>query len=106
VQPKGGEASFSSIQNGAVRLSQFLDEHGEPAEAKAVASLMKNAKNLSKHMNGDDDPAVDFDPKAEAKNLLDLGGANQYQLMEYYELEKTDLLIPFNNERGVEVRAD
>lgn len=106
VQAKGGESSFSSIQNGAVRLSRFLDEHGEPAEAKAIASLTNNAKNSSKHMNGDDDSAVDFDPKAEAKNLLDRGVTNYYQLMEYYELKETDLLIRFNTERGAQGSAE
>ncbi len=100
VEAKGGESSLSSIKNGAVRLSRFLDHEGEPATAKAIHDLMNNAKNSTKHMNGAADSTVDFDPKVEAKDLLDRGVTNYYQLMGHYELKETDLLTRFNNERG------
>lgn len=100
VEAKGGESSLNSIKNGAVRLSRFLDEEGEPTTVKAIHDLMNNAKNSTKHMNGGDDSTVDFDPRVEAKNLLDRGVTNYYQLMGHYELKETDLLTRFNNERG------
>lgn len=106
VEARNGESSFNSIKNGAVRLSRFLDEQGEPAEAKAIGDLMNKAKNATKHMNGGGDSAVDFDPKAEAKNLLDRGVTNYYQLMEHYDLKETDLLIRFNNERAGEAAPE
>jgi hypothetical protein len=100
VEAKGGESSLSSIKNGAVRLSRFLDEEGAPATAKAIHDLMNNAKNSTKHLNGSADSTVDFDPKVEAKDLLDRGVTNYYQLMGHYELKETELLTRFNNERG------
>jgi len=100
VEAKGGESSLSSIKNGAVRLSKLLNENGEPATAKAIHNLMNNAKNSTKHMNGDADSKIEFDPRVEAKDLLDRGVTNYYQLMEHYELEETDLLTRFNKERG------
>jgi len=100
VEAKGGESSLSSIKNGAVRLSKFLNGDGEPATAKAIHDLMNNAKNSTKHMNGEADSTIDFDPKVEAKDLLDRGVTNYYQLMGDYELKETALLTRFNNERG------
>ncbi|WP_122737171.1 hypothetical protein [Pseudomonas viridiflava] len=100
VEAKGGESSLSSIKNSAVRLSRLLDEKGEPATEQVIHNLMNKAKNSTKHMNGSLDSTVFFDPKAEAKDLLDRGVANYYQLMVHYELKETDLLTRFNNERG------
>jgi hypothetical protein len=98
VESKGGESSFNSMKNGAVLLSQFLE--GEPTTEKAIHNLMNKAKNSTKHMNGGDDSTVDFEPKAEAKDLLERAVTNYYQLMGHFELKETDLLTRFNNERG------
>ncbi|MCK1788785.1 hypothetical protein [Pseudomonas violetae] len=99
LEAKGGESSFTSLQSGAVRISRFLNEHGEPAQAKAIAFLMNNAKNSSKHMDGDADSVVDFDPKTEAEDLLSRAVTNYYALMAHYELQETDLLIQFTEGR-------
>ncbi|MCP2140716.1 UNVERIFIED_ORG: hypothetical protein J2Y94_002041 [Pseudomonas poae] len=98
VESKGGESSFNSMRNGALLLSRFLE--GEPTTEKAIHNLMNKAKNSTKHMNGSDDSTVNFDPKAEAKDLLDRAVTNYYQLMGHYELKETDLLTRFNNQRG------
>lgn len=99
VEAKGGDSSLSRIKNAAIHLSNFLDDEGEPATEKAIHNLMNKAKNSTKHMNGSDDATVDFDPKAEAKDLLERGVTNYYQLMGHYDLKETDLLTRFNNER-------
>jgi len=98
VESKGGESSFNSMKNGAVLISQFLE--GESTTEKAIHKLMNKAKNSTKHMDGGDDSTVDFDPKAEAKDLLERAVTNYYQLMVHFELKETDLLTRFNNERG------
>lgn len=100
VEARGGESSFSNIKNSAVRLSRLLDEKGEPATEKVIYNLMNKAKNSTKHMNGSVDSTVFFDPKTEAKDLLDRGVVNYYQLMAHYELKETDLLTRFNNEHS------
>jgi hypothetical protein len=98
VESKGGESSFNSMKNGAVLISQFLE--GEPTTEKAIHNLMNKAKNSTKHMNGSADSTIDFEPKAEAKDLLDRAVTNYYQLMGHYELKETDLLTRFNDERN------
>lgn len=98
VQAKGGESAFTSIQQGALRISKFLGEHEKSVNGKSIAELMNYAKNSSKHMSGQDDINVVFDPKTEAGDLLSRGVTNFYQAMEHYDLKETELICRFNNE--------
>ena len=51
---------------------------------KKMAELINEAKNKTKHKNGIDDSAVNFDPKSEAYELLDRALDNYYNLMSIF----------------------
>jgi hypothetical protein len=99
VKRSGGEASFESIREGAVRISQFLGDRAG-SNPKDVAKIMNYARNRTKHIddNGDDD--VRFDPPTEAFDMLSRAVSDYYTLMEHFELEETQLISRFNSERA------
>ena len=97
VERKGGESSFKSLQQSAVRLSNFIND-GVTSKSKDIAAVMNHAKNRTKHMDDEGDDYVYFDPKIEARDLLDRAVSNYYALMSHYELPETDLVRRFNLE--------
>ena len=66
---------------------------------KKMAELINEAKNKTKHKNGIDDSAVNFDPKSEAYELLDRALDNYYNLMSIFGLQETELMRQFNRKR-------
>ena len=98
VEAKGGESSFTSLRNAAVRLSKHLNEDQEESTPKAIATVMNHAKNATKHMDLVNDDVVVFNARAEAHDLLDRALSNYYQAMSEYELEETSLIRRFNQE--------
>ena len=97
VERSGGESSFKSLQRGAVRISKFLNG-GEESSSQDIALVMNHAKNRTKHMNSEGDDHVFFDPKIEARDLLDRAVSNYYALMSFHELPETELVRRFNLE--------
>ncbi len=83
-------------------LSDFLGlENGHPKKLteKRASDILSYAKNSTKHWQGKGDGYVDFDPEAEAKELLDFAITNYYQLMSSYtSLKETELIRRFNAE--------
>ena len=98
VEKLGGESSFASLQQGAVRLSKYINPDKTESEPKAIANVMNHAKNATKHMNKTDDDHVSFDPRAEAHDRLDRAVSDYYQAMAEYELPETELIRRFNQE--------
>ena len=99
VEREGGDSSFKSLQAGAMRISQLLDE-GAEVTPKDIKQLMNYARNRTKHMNdiGDDD--VHFDPKKEAFDILGRSISNYYSLMVNFNLPETEQIRMFNSERA------
>ncbi len=97
VERSGRESSFKSLLRGAVKLSKFFGD-GVESETKGIATIMNHAKNRTKHMDGEDDDHAYFDPKVEARDLLDRAASNYYTPMSFHELPETELLRKFNQE--------
>ncbi len=99
----GTENAFKSLQNAAVSLSRLLNKDYEASTPKAIRELMTYARNRTKHIDlaGDDD--IHFDPKMQAKDLLDRAVTDYYHLMNYLPLPETETLRRFNELRGEEV---
>jgi hypothetical protein len=97
IEAKGGESSFTSLRNAAVRLSKYFDEDRTESTPKSIANAMNHAKNATKHMDLKDDDVVVFDARTEAHDLLDRAVSNYYQAMTEYELEETVLVRRFNH---------
>lgn len=93
----GYESSFRSQQDGAVRLSKFLND-GIEAKPKDIADIINYARNRTKHMDKRDDDHVHFDPQTEACDLLDRAVSNYYSVMNRYNLLETALVARFNTE--------
>ena len=98
VEAKGGESSFVSLRDAAVRLSKHFNEDRSASTPKAIANVMNHAKNATKHMGLKDDDIVSFDARTEAHDLLDRAVSNYYQAMTEYELEETELVRRFNHD--------
>ncbi|WP_235576603.1 hypothetical protein [Pseudomonas taeanensis] len=97
VERSGRESSFKSLLHGAVKLSKFFGD-GVESKTKDIAAIMNYAKNRTKHMDEEGDDHVYFDPKVEARDLLDRAVSNYYTLMNFHELPETELLRRFNQE--------
>lgn len=93
----GEESSFKSLLRGAVKLSKYFNG-GVESNPKDIVAIMNHAKNRTKHMDNKSDDHVRFDPRVEAKGLLDRAVSNYYTLMSYYELPETELVHRFNQE--------
>lgn len=103
VEKHGGTSSFKNMKNICVVLSKtkivkdLIDNGVEPTD-KDIGKIMNKAKNNTKHMNDTGDDFVYFDAQAEAKDLLERAVSNYYYLMDFLELEETNLLRRFNTE--------
>jgi hypothetical protein len=93
----GYESSFRSVQDGAVRLSKFLNG-GIETKPKNIADIMNYARNRTKHMDKKDDDHVQFDPQTEACSLLSRAVSNYYAVMNHYCFLETELVARFNAE--------
>jgi len=98
VEVSGGESTFNSLKQAAVRLSKYINESGTESSPKAIAAVMNRAKNSTKHMDGESDGHAHFDPRQEAHDLLDRAVSNYYQLMSTHDLLETELIRRFNRE--------
>jgi hypothetical protein len=94
VEKHGGESAFKNHRRAGARLSAYFNEGGTPSSEKDIGDVINFAKNRTKHGHG----LVEFDPKSEARHLLDRALTNYYQLMQVYPLPETDLVRRFNND--------
>lgn len=99
----GTDNAFKSLQGAAVRLSELFDEDGERSSPKAIRELMTYARNRTKHIDATGDDDVKFDPKLQAKDLLDRAVTDYYHLMNYLPLQESDLFRRFNELRQEDV---
>ena len=97
VKIHGGVPAFDSTRASTVYLSKYIRNDGTESKAKDIGDLMNHAKNSTKHKFGKNDHVVAFDPRREARNMLDLCVENYYQLMSLLNLPETELLRKFNN---------
>jgi hypothetical protein len=98
LEVHGMESSFASLRDSAVRLSRHIYKDGSESKPRDIANILNGPKNSSKHMNGADDDAVSFNPRIQARDLLDRAVSNYYSLMERYELVETELVRRFHLE--------
>ena len=80
VERTGADSAHTSLVKGAVRISKYLNEDGEPSTEKKIRALINHAKNRVKHMDDEGDDVIDFDARAQAKELLDLAVSEFYHL--------------------------
>jgi hypothetical protein len=71
----------------------------EEASEKDIGRIINYAKNRTKHMNPSDDDVAQFDPRIEAKDILDRAIENYYQLMDIYPLTETEWINRFSQAR-------
>jgi hypothetical protein len=84
------------MTHSVVVLSKLLNDE---ASEKDIARLMNHAKNRTKHMYQSNDDVVHFDPRTEAKDILDRAIENYYHLMNRYPLVETEWINRFNQAR-------
>ena len=94
VDKHGGESAFANHRRVGVRLSAYFSSDGTPSSEKAIGDVINFAKNNTKHGHG----LVDFDPRAEAQELLERALTNYYQLMNVFDLPETESMRRFNTE--------
>ena len=94
VEKHGGESAFNNHRRASVRLSAYFSADGKASTEKAIGDVINFSKNRTKHGHG----LVDFDPKEEARQLLDRAVSNYYQLMQIFPLSETDLKRRFNDD--------
>ncbi|WP_175660592.1 hypothetical protein [Burkholderia ambifaria] len=100
VQDEGGVPAFHNMRDAALLFEKLcLEDDGEPAPssgaAKAMADVINNAKNATKHGIAD----VDFDAKEEAQDLLDRAIDNYSSLQFRFKLPEIDQLHDYHNAR-------
>lgn len=93
VDKHGGESAFKNHRRIGARLSACFSPNGTPSTESAIGDVINFAKNNTKHGHG----LVDFDPSAEARELLDRAISNYYQLMQIFPLQETALIRRFND---------
>jgi hypothetical protein len=93
----GAENAFKSLQMAAVSFSGLDD--GGPCKPGEIGRIMVHARNRTKHLNEEGDDEINFDPKIEAKDMLDRAVSDYYHLMNYVPLVETELLRRFNADR-------
>jgi hypothetical protein len=94
VKKHGGETAFENLRSATVKISAYLDESSIESNPKEIADIMNHAKNNTKHGSGE----VSFSARAEAKDLIDRAIQNYCYLMQFYELEETQLIMQFRHE--------
>ena len=80
VERTGTDSAHTSLVKGAVRISKFVNEDGEPSTEKQIRAAVNYAKNRVKHMDNEGDDAVDFDPRIQARDMLNLAVSEFYYL--------------------------
>lgn len=80
VERTGAISAHTSLVEGAVRISKYLNENGEPSTDKQIRAVVNYAKNRVKHMNDVGDDVVDFHAQTKAREMLDLAVSEFYQL--------------------------
>ncbi|CAN7630744.1 hypothetical protein [Massilia sp. LjRoot122] len=97
VERTGADSAHTSLVKGAVRISKFLNEGGEPSTDKDIRDIVNHAKNRSKHMNAVGDDVVEFDARTQARAMLDLAISEFYYLYgNGAELELSDEIERYN----------
>jgi hypothetical protein len=99
VTRTGGDNAFKSLQNAAVRISALRDDATGASKPKDIRDIMTYARNRTKHIDPVGDDEVLFDPRVQAKDLLDRAVTDYYHLMNYLPLEETELVRRFNELR-------
>ena len=94
VEKHGGESAFKNHRRVGAKLSAHLSPTGVGATEKNIGDLINFAKNNTKHGHG----LVEFEPMAEARDLLDSALSNYYQLMDVYPLTETEAIRRFNQD--------
>ena len=100
VERREGESSLKSLVSGAVEFSKLLND-GVASNPKNIRDAINHPKNQTKHMDKGNGEYVTFDPKMEARNLLERAVSNYYTLIRdknRYNLPETGLLSRFNLE--------
>ena len=69
---------------------------------KEMVNFVNNAKNHTKHMDPGSEIAVDFDPRLEAREILERAVSDYYHLISFSTLAETPLIRRFNQDRGVQ----
>lgn len=100
VRENGGVPAFDSTRDAAVRFSKFFRADDGKSNLGDMANVINDAKNSTKHKRGKTDNYVDFDPKAEAYDVLDRAVDNYYKLQSRFNLREIDDLRNFNNARS------
>lgn len=98
VTRTGEQNAFKSLHAAAVRLSAALNPDGKPSDRHEMQGLMNYARNRTKHLNELGDDEIHFDPRIQAKDMLDRAVTNYYTLMAYVPLEEFELLRRFSAE--------
>jgi len=80
VERTGEVSAHTSIVEGAVRISAYLNENGKPSTDKQIRAVVNHAKNRAKHMDSVGDEVVYFDAQAAARDMLDLAVSEFNQL--------------------------
>lgn len=91
----GAENAFTSMRNLAAYLSEPVNGQEEKAAQKEISVLMNSPRNRTKHLNGEGDDDILFDPRTEAKDLLNRAVSDYNHLMNYLPLPDTELLRRF-----------
>lgn len=100
VEAEGGIPALHNMRDAAVLFEKLcFEDDSEPAPrgdaAKAMAGVINNAKNATKHGIAD----VDFDAKEEAQDLLDRAIDNYSALQSRFSLREIDLLRDYYDAR-------
>lgn len=74
AEKHGGQSSFAAILDASVYFSSCNDER----HRKRLANLINGPKNLIKHFDDGTSVRIEFDPKLEAKRMLDRAMSNYY----------------------------
>jgi len=87
-----------------------LSEPGTPRDEETLGKWFHDrtyaAKNAVKHRRGRGDHFVDFDPKQEAAELLELAVSTYFQLFSRTQLPYLPCIEAFDQQRQVERAAD
>jgi hypothetical protein len=102
--PTGSAAD--QLQEAFIALSSPASAQEREAAAKWFHDRTYDAKNSVKHKRGRGDHSVDFEPKEEAAELLELAVSTYFQLFSRTNIPYLPCIESFDRERRHEMAAD
>lgn len=102
----GNGSTSDQMKQAFVALSAPESPQDQKSLEKWFHDRTYAAKNAVKHRRGHRDYVVDFDPKLEAAELLDLAVSTYFQLFSHTDLPYLSCIEAFDKQRRIERTAD